>query len=205
MSQGTVPVNELPIHITSEIKRQNYVQFLVSVGDTDETRLRRYFEVRLPDDSHRVRAEWDTTTARDGQEFAFRLLVDDLEPRGVIYRDGDVYEEGVPEPVSVRQDSFLKDAAMRESLRPFWVFTQAGIDSAREVSDQLLTPVASADESGVTQWAGCEADFAGAGAGVGALAGSVAGPEGTAAGAAVGGVVGAAFGLGYCTAQAVCG
>jgi hypothetical protein len=205
MSEPAVPVNTLPIRITSEVTREGQVQFLIGVGETDETRVWRYFEVRLPDDSHRVRAEWDSATARTDQGFAFRVLVDDLEPRDVVYRDGDLFEQGVPDSLSTRDDSFLNDAAAQEALRPFWVFTDAGIANARELSAQLASPRPQSDTRSLSEWAGCEADFTGAGAGIGALVGVVAGPKGILEGAAVGTVVGAAFGLGYCTAQAICG
>lgn len=205
MNRSDAPLNTLPIRIASEIRRDGDVQFVVRVGETDETRMGRYFEVRLPDDSHVVRAEWDKTRARGAQGFAFRLFVDEMQPRELIYRDGDLFEPGISEPASARADSFVNEPAVQEALRRFWVFTEAGIDTARQIAREPSTDSTRADTV-LSEWAGCEADFAGAGAGVGAAVGAVAGgPKGMAAGAGVGGVIGAAFGLGYCTAAAVCG
>lgn len=59
----------------------------------------------------------------------------------------------------------------------------------------------------LADWAGCVADFAGAGAGIGGMIGGVGGSPatvagalaGAATGAAIGGALGTSFGIGYCT------
>lgn len=203
---GTSARSRRPISISSEVKRSDAGAFVVGVGDTDAGKTARYFEARLG--QHSVRAEWDRHTAEDrrGRDgFAFRLSVDGSEPRDVVYRDGAIYEPGATDSPYLREGSFLDAKETREALLTFWIFDDEDVERAREIAPRFGSSDSTFD-SAVTEWAGCEADFAGAGAGVGATIGGAAGGiKGAGAGAVVGGVVGAAFGLGYCTAQAVCG
>jgi hypothetical protein len=194
----TSPISRRPIHIASEVKRGNAAVFIMRVGDTDASKTARYFEVQLPDGQHSVRAEWDSSVAdktRGRGGFAFRLIVDNAEPKEVVYRDGAIYEEGFSDSAFHRADSFLNEKDIREALLPFWLFGEAATERAQQIATQFMPTESLFDSDTVlSQWAGCESDFTGAEAGVGAVVGFVAGEV---AGAVVGGVFGAVFGLGY--------
>lgn len=204
-----------PISIESDIRRGGATVFVIRVGDTDATRTKRFFELRLPDGSHSVRAEWRPDRSPDRplrrKAFEFQLIVDGGEPHDVFFQDGELFEPDTDGSLFLRSDSFLNEASLRAAVEPFWVFEEADAERIRLIAprfgigDGFNTERVAAD-SVVTEWAGCEADFAGAGAGIGATAGFLGGgPKGAGAGAVLGGIAGAAFGLGYCTGQAFCG